>query len=444
MLIAELERGILSGEGMPGAELVLQELRRNMREGGRQLRVGNLARMFFQPLESFLVDDAAEHKHCGRIARVCLNPIWEWISRDLAPGEAKAASDEIARVMAIDDIAAAELIARRFQDRVAERMQAALNVAANDDKARRRLSAQVGTPRALEDVQAILGALKARDAIESLGAHLPGHIKNLADAYLVQIKAILDSPRYFHSDVFLYALVLVMSRLASRWQLIRLAIKAAGSDKAARVAETSYAVAVTIVLAETERMVSELKADLKSGQGIAVAALLKDIHDAARGLRTELDLATDSTWGQKLAHLRADISDLLKNQIESMPGRVRRLLRQRPVREIAPGAMLDQNDVAETEALIEFVGVCRNYASELAINEMTQRTYSEIEHYLDTGTRSLIDALRTAGDADRTFRRSQVDAAIRFCAKVFGKEYASLLSKAAEVAMISERKAAKA
>ena len=49
--------------------------------------------------------------------------------------------------------------------------------------------------------------------------------------------------------------LLVMSRLAAPWQLIRLGVKAAGSDTAARVAETPYGVAVTIVLAELERQV---------------------------------------------------------------------------------------------------------------------------------------------------------------------------------------------
>ena len=47
-----------------------------------------------------------------------------------------------------------------------------------------------------------------------------------------------------------------------------------------------------------------------------------------------------------------------------------------------------------------------------------------------------------AGEADRSFRQSQVDAAVRFCAKVFGKDYAALLSKAAEVAATPDRKAA--
>jgi hypothetical protein len=52
--------------------------------------------------------------------------------------------------------------------------------------------------------------------------------------------------------------------------------------------------------------------------------------------------------------------------------------------------------------------------------------------------------LRHAGDADRGFRQSQVDAAVRFCAKVFGREYAALLGKAAEVASAAENKAARA
>jgi hypothetical protein len=73
------------------------------------------------------------------------------------------------------------------------------------------------------------------------------------------------------------------------------------------------------------------------------------------------------------------------------------------------------------------------------------RAHSELTLYLETGTRVLLDSLRQAGDADRPFRQSQVDAAIRFCRRVFGGEYANLLAKAAEVAVqtaAAERKAA--
>jgi hypothetical protein len=210
---------------------------------------------------------------------------------------------------------------------------------------------------------------------------------------------------------------------------------AADSDKAARVAATPFAAAVNIVLAEVERLVNELKADLKSGRGVAVIALLKVIHDSARGLRTEMDLAADSAWGRRLAAIRTEVSNLLKAEIESAPGRMRRLLRPRPAKDIVPGSRLDDGDVAEVEALVGFVDACRKYAGELALNEMTQRSYSEMQQYLESGSRALLDALRNAGDSDRRFRQSQLQAAARFGSKFFGPDYATTLNKAVEVAL---------
>jgi hypothetical protein len=445
LLIGELERGLLKGEETPGAELVLQELRRSAREAGRpSQRIGSLARLFFQPLEPFLVDDVATHKHPGRIARVALEPIWEWICRDLLPGEAKAVSDDVVRASDINDSERADALARGFQDRAVLRMQEALDNAAADDKMQRRLSAQIATPRALEDAHAILAVLKARAELESFGDRLPGHIKSLSDAQLDNAKALLDRLQAERRETFLNGILVVMSRLAASWQLIRLATRAAGTDEAARIAETPYAITVAIVLAEIERTVGELKLELKSGRGVAVGALLKSIHDAVRGVRTEVNLSVESQWGRQLAAVRTDISNLLKAEIETMPGRVRRLLRPRAAKEIAPGSSIDRRDVAETEALIEFVNTCRLYAGELAISEATQRACSELQHYLEGNTQGLVDALRQAGETDRNFRQSQLDAAVRFCAVVFGQEYAALLAKAGDLALNGERKAAKA
>jgi len=83
----------------------------------------------------------------------------------------------------------------------------------------------------------------------------------------------------------------------------------------------------------------------------------------------------------------------------------------------------------------------------LAVNEATMRAHSELTLYLETGTKVLLDSLRHAGDADRPFRQSQVQAAIRFCRSIFGAEFAGLLAKAADVAVqpaTAERKPARA
>jgi hypothetical protein len=116
------------------------------------------------------------------------------------------------------------------------------------------------------------------------------------------------------------------------------------------------------------------------------------------------------------------------------------LLRQRPDKDINAGAKLDVSEADETVALVNFVATCRNYASELAISEVTLRSFSEIQHYLESATEALVESLRTSEPRVRAFRQLQVELAIRFCEVIFGHDYAALMNKAAEVALMGERK----
>ena len=444
LLVAELERGLLNGNDTSGAELILSELRRGLREGTDEApRVDDHVRLFFRPVEPFVVDDVLDHKHLGRIARPMLGAIWRWLSDTVMRAEAAAYGIAIRDALLADNEKCEQLV-RAFQDAAVSRMQAELDAIKDDDRKQRRLCMILGAPRAMQDVAAVVAVMKARDDLAQLDAELPDHINALADPSLKNVKAQLDQATTRNPELLLYALLLVMNRLAASWQLIRLATRAAKSDKGTRVAATPYGVAVTMALAEVERMVRQLSADIKSGRGIAVSAMLKDAHDALRGLRAELDLEIDSTWGRQLTAMRADISKLLSAEIESTPGRARKLLKARAANEIQPNSTIDANEVDKVEQLIGLSVACRNYASELAVNEITKRTYNDLQEFLDSAPRLLLETLRTAGETERPFCRSQVEAAVRFCGKAFGQEYATLLAKAAEVAAQGpERKAAK-
>jgi hypothetical protein len=455
MLMVELERALLRGDDSLANELVLQELRNAIRAAAQPVpRIGDAARMFFAPLEPFLTDGRADHRRIGRIARVSLEPIWSWIGRDLVPAETAALSEDINRALIANDRSKAEEQTRALHDRALQRMKDVLAEARADDKTRRRLAAQVATPRALDDLNAVFAILSLRDALAELGRRLPNrirtferdqidHAKSSLDAAAAQVPP--DGALVTRADMMLYGLVTIMSRLTAPWQLIRMATRAAESDDTDRIANTPYATAVGLVLGEIEWLVGELRTELKAGR--PTASLLKAIHDAGRGMRSEVDLSIDSAWSRQLAAVRADVSGLLKAEIEATPGFVRRLLRPRPAKDIAPGSLLDSIDVNDAESRVEFVNACRHYANELAVNEATMRAHSDLTNYLETGTKVLLDSLRHAGDADRPFRQSQVDAAIRFCRIVFGVEYAGLLSKAADVAVqtaAAERKAMRA
>jgi hypothetical protein len=455
MLVQELERGLLGGEESFSNEMVLQELRRAVRADGQPVpRIGDAARLFFTPLEPFLIDARADYKRIGRIARVSLEPIWAWIGRDLIPAEAKALSEDINRALLAGDRAKADQLVRALHERAIQRIRDAVAAVGFDEKGRRRLAVQVGTPRAMEDLLTMIALLSLRDVLAEFGRRLASHIRAFERDQIDLVKMQLDravtqssleTDGIRKSDVYLYGFVLVMDRLAAPWQLIRIATRAAESDDATRIAETPYAAAVTLVLSEAEHMVDELRAELRAGRPIV--SILKAIHDAARGMRSEMDLSVESPWSRQLAAIRAEVSSLLKTEIEMTPGFIRRLLRPRPAKEIAPGSLLDSIDVNEAEMRVQFVSACRQYANELAVNEVTTRAHSELSMYLESGTKVLLDSLRHADDVDRPFRQSQVEAAIRFCRTVFGSEYAGLLGKAAEVAVqtgTAERKSARA
>jgi len=195
MLVAELERGVMSGEESAGNELILQELRRTIRVEGQPAspRMGDAARIFFTPVEPFLIDDAADHKRAGRLSRVSLEPIWEWIARDLIPAEAKALGEDINRALLANDRVKAEQRTRALQDRTLLRIREAVASVIGDDKARRRLAVQVGTPRALEDLATLTGILANRDLLSELARRLPNHLRTFERDQIDSVKLLLES-----------------------------------------------------------------------------------------------------------------------------------------------------------------------------------------------------------------------------------------------------------
>jgi hypothetical protein len=442
MLVQELERGLLRGDDNPGNQFVLEELRRTTRAEAQQVpRIGDAARMFFTPFEPFLFDGPADHKRVGRIARVSLDPIWQWIGRDLIPAEAKALSDDINRALLAGDKTRAEQVVRALHDRTMLRLRDTLAAAGKDERAQRRLAIQVGTPRAIEDIATLLHVLEIRDVLADLAKRLPANIRMFEREVVDQAKLQLDTASSAKSlganaelknELIRCGLIMLMNRMTSPWQLIRIATRAADSDDVVRIVETPYATAVALVLGELEAVVGDLRKEFKAGR--PVTSILKELRDTARGMRTEIDLSNDSVWSRQLAAIRSEISNLLKPEIDATPGRVRRLLRPPPVKDIAPRSTVDSAEVDEVEARVEFVSACRTYAGELALSEVTLRAYTELTQCLETGTNVLIDSLRHAGDTDRLFRQSQVDAAVRLCRTIFGNDYAGTLAKAADVA----------
>jgi hypothetical protein len=441
LLMREFERAIERGEDTGIASIVLEQLRGLSRGSGESAprRKEDAARLLFRTLEPFLVDGNLPTRP-GQIRRASLLPVWQWLARE-------GAAEQVREFEAVLERAAEEG-ERRSQDVAIRKLQLAaadaiFKITAPDGDKQRAL-ARIGAPDVIEDLLPIGSVLHAREALDGFASRVPNFMRVFGDSQIASVTTALNVPTLQTPQLLPFVLTLVMQRLTAPWQIIRIAIKMAASDDELRVAATPYGVAVTIALHDLFCLASSLRLDIRRGQFANIADNLKTLHDGVRGLRTELDLRNDSTWGRQLASIRADISSTLQSEIESVPGRVRRILRQRPDKDIPTGAGIDGSEVDEVASLINFVAVCRTYASELAINEVTLRTYSDLQHYVEQTTESLVQSLRGGDGKVRAYRQAQAAAAIRFCEALFGNEYAALMSRAVENALTGERKSSRA
>ena len=166
-----------------------------------------------------------------------------------------------------------------------------------------------------------------------LNANSPGHVNALAGPIMENVKAQIDSPVTADADQFLYSLVLVMSKLASPWQLIRLATRSANSDDAKRIAETPYAVTVEIALEKRST------AESASLPPISRAAAASRLRPCSRRSTTHCADCVPRSMCRRSRHGAGNSArcaaslKILSAEVELVPGRVRRLIRPRSSRE---------------------------------------------------------------------------------------------------------------
>ena len=337
LLMREFERAIERGEDVAVATFVLEQLRKVVRgteeDDEARPRTDDPARLLFRPLEPFLVESNFPVRP-GQIRRTSLLPVWQWLGRDGAPDAARAFEAELAGIRQTGTTAGLEgadpqIPARRGRGDHQDRHPRGR---ATTSSARWRASVRRMWSRTC--CRSARSCGRARRWIRS-AAGFPSQLRVFADPQIASVSSALNVPSLQTPQLLPFALSLIMQRLAAPWQIIRLAIKMAASDDEIRVAATPYGIAVTIALHDLSFLAACLRTDIRRGQFDNVAEQLKILHDGVRGLRTELDLRNDSAWGKQLTSIRAEISNSLQSEIDSVPGRVRRILRQRADKDIS-------------------------------------------------------------------------------------------------------------
>ena len=332
-LLIELERLEVCGSEIPGSADVLARLRAEVRnDGSTQNRAGNPSRYFFAPLEPLLIDGAPAHANSGRILRGSLSPIWEWISRDLLPTMARDYAKEIDELIAANDQREARQVAATFQTKVVKYLENTLGSLDGADQTRIKIATYTASHAAYGDLTKMLHVLCARDALAKFSDALPATIKKFDDARVSKVATLLDAFGKNHAEALPFALTLVVKRLRTPWQLIRLATKAAPSKNAADIAATPYAIAVSMVLDRLDDNRSALRVALRNNRVLVCKEILTDIYDTEYALQVRIDLLDESDWGERLHNLMNAIAALVEAEVSRFPKNVGHVLGSRRLR----------------------------------------------------------------------------------------------------------------
>jgi hypothetical protein len=327
-LLIELERLEVCGAAMPGAAAILEKLRAEFRNSTGQSfsRVANPSRYFFAPLESLLVNGAPDHANTGRILRGSLAPIWEWITRDLLPTMARDYIDRMIPLIAADHQREARQVVAAFHSKVVKYLEITLGSPESADQTRVRLATYTASKAAYDDLTRMLCVLRAREALAAFSEALPVKIDNFDDAQVSSMTVMLDALAKAHADVVAFALTLTARRLATPWQLIRLATKAASSKNATDIAATPYAIAVTMVLDGLEDKRTALHAALKNSRVLDAKEILTALYDAEYAIQVRVDGLDRSDWGHRLRRLMDETAVLVETEISRFPDHVGHVL----------------------------------------------------------------------------------------------------------------------
>jgi hypothetical protein len=332
-LLAELERLELCGVDMPGSADIRAKLRAEFgKDGSNPNPEIQPSFHFFAALEPLLNDGAPEHANSGRIPRVSLVPIWEWINRDLLPTMARDFIAQMKPLMGTDRQKELKQTVSVFQTKVVKYLENTLSDSTAAEMTRARLATYTSARSTYGDLVKIMIALRSREAIAKFNKVLPERFAKFDDGEVTKMTALLDGFGKQNAEALPFAISLIGKRLKTPWHLIRLATKAAASKSAADVAATPYAIAVSMVLDRIDDGRAALRIALKQNRVLIARDLLAEIYDTEYALKVRIDQFEQSEWGVRLQASMNAIMALVAAEVSRFPAQVGHVLGSRRLR----------------------------------------------------------------------------------------------------------------
>ncbi|ADZ71333.1 hypothetical protein [Polymorphum gilvum] len=446
-LVRGLEKARDSGTADPHVELILAASSSILRAGAAVgsasqaneiARRNHLQRLFFSPVDTFVINEQLPRKQEGRVYRPYLTEIWNWLERDVLPDDFRKVRGAFEKPT-VDDEKAARLAAR-LREKALEAMLETMARVEQSERERRRLGMVIGGERAIQDLSDVTKVFKAEPWLMPFLNQMP---PSLSERRLKQDTDVLNLVGTYssrHPDAVPMIAAAVLDRADAPSSLGAFALRLGHAKDAKDLGKTPFAPFVDMVISEAERLnVLARQHQKHNPDPVAFSEAVSSYANLIRGLDLDLDLADCDEWRGRIAETRRDVSHIVTNELQGACGAVRRAL-QVPHAGKDGTLEVDQRAVDDAVRALRVVSMARGSAETLAVNEVGKRTRQTVEQTLEIVTRSLLSDLRKQKGDDREAHAAAVDVAIQLSEIYFGADYASQLRRSRQNAMADEEK----
>ncbi len=445
-LVRNLERAKVRKDADPHIQFILSAAVTLLRKptlalpdipGGAQRR-GQIQRMFFAPLDDFLINEVLSHRQEGRIYRGVLDRVWKWLGRDVMPVDVRMVLEQAGNASVSGE--RVDALVQALRSRSVDAMSEALHRCELSEKERRRVGIELGGERGIAELQDIQKIFAAERWLIPFLQTIPDRINEHRLKHDTDVLRLVDNcSSRFPDHVSVLAAALV-ERSETPSALCTFAGRLAGSEDPKAIANSQFAPFVDVVMSEAERLqILALEHRNNNPDPVAFSQALLEYHTLVRGVERDMDFAVTGKWHKQLADTKRCVSDVVTRELNSAHSAVRRAL-QVPKPDGNGTPQVDQSAIDDAIRALRVVATVRNASETFAVNEIGKRTRQAVEQTLEIVTRSLITDLGKSRGPQLEAHVAAADVAIMLSEIYFGAEYADQLRRSRQSAVAKAKR----
>ncbi|WP_269583070.1 hypothetical protein [Roseibium sp. Sym1] len=445
-LVRNLERAKVQKDADPNIQLILTAAVTLLRKpqpvttdmpGGEQRR-GQIQRMFFSPLEDFLINETLPNRQEGRIHRGMLDRVWKWLGRDVMAADVRMVLEQAGNKAVSGE--RIDALVQALRSRAVEAIGDKLYRGEVSEKEHRRMAAELGGARGIAELKDIQKIFAAERWLVPFLQNIPDRINEHRLKQDTDVLRLVDKcSERFPDHVPIVAAALV-ERSETPSALCVFAGRLTGDSDPKAIENSQFAPFVDVVMSEAERLqILALEHRNNNPDPIAFSQALSEYHSLVRGVERDIDLSVTGKWHKQLAETKRSISSVVTRELNSAHSSVRRAL-QVPKFDQAGELQKDTTAVDDAVRALKVVTMVRNASETFAVNDIGKRTRQAVEQTLEILTRSLITDLGKTRGAQQEAQMAAADVAIMLSEIYFGEEYSAQLRRSRQSALAKANK----